>query len=161
MKSQNLLKITALSCVLLLGSSVAVAAEDCTGGYLTGLILTDVIIPAGGSCVIEKAIIHGNIEASGAVDVFVDARVSGSIWIQDGQLAQIYSTHVSNEIVVLRNEVASVVGSTAPNNIVVNTNSFASVKHVQAGGDLLCRHNERLESTPRNFAAGENDCGIF
>jgi hypothetical protein len=90
MKTLNLFKITAISCVLLFVSGTATAEEDCAGGYLTGFITTDIIIPEGGTCVIENVIVQGNIDAVGAVNVTVFlARVSGRIFIQDSAIVSV------------------------------------------------------------------------
>jgi hypothetical protein len=162
MKTLNLLKITALSCALLFVSAAAMADEDCAGGYLSGFITTNIVIPEGGTCVISNAIVQGNIIATGALDVTITfgVRVSGSIWILDSKVANVQGAQVTGDIALMRNQIALLVGSNALGHIVVNDNTLAVVKMVDTAGNLFCRDNQDLESTPRNYAAGEKDCPV-
>jgi hypothetical protein len=91
MKTLNKFKVAAISFILLFVSGAAMAAEDCAGGNLSGFIVTDIVIPEGGACVISNAIVQGNIIATGALDVTITfgVRVSGSIWILDSKVANV------------------------------------------------------------------------
>jgi hypothetical protein len=162
MKTLNLLKITALSCALLFVSAAAMADEDCAGGYLSGFITTNIVIPEGGTCVISNAVVQGDIIATGALDVTVTVgvRVSGSIWILGSKVANVQGSQASGDIALVDNQIALIVGSSALGHIIVNDNNIAVVKMVHAGGNLFCRDNQDLESTPRNYAAGEKDCPV-
>jgi hypothetical protein len=162
MKTLNLLKITALSCALLFVSGAAMADEDCAGGYLSGFITTNIVIPEGGTCVISNAVVQGDIIATGALDVTVTVgvRVSGSIWILDSKVANVQGAQVTGSIALTGNQVALLVGSNTLGHIVVNGNTLAVVKRVDTAGNLFCRDNQDLEASPRNHAGGEKDCPV-
>jgi hypothetical protein len=157
MKSQKLFGITALSCTLLFVSGTAMAAEDCASGYLTGYITQNIIIPEGGSCIIEKAIVQGNIEAVGAVNVAISARVSGKIFIHDSAIANVKSS-TAKKIDLRGNEIAVVLGNITQKNITVNANKRVWIEKNQAGTDLTCKDNVD-GSAVENWAGGTENCG--
>jgi hypothetical protein len=157
MKSQNLITTTALSCVLLFVSSAAMAAQDCADGYLTGFITGNIIIPEGGTCLIETAIVQGSVEAVGAVNVTVDASVSGHILIQDSVIANVQGCRAKN-INVVGNEVAVVLGNVVQGNMTVNANERVWIEKNQAEGNITCKDNVD-GSAVQNWAAGTVDCG--
>jgi hypothetical protein len=157
MKTLNLLKITAISCALLFVSGIAMAEEDCDGGYLTGYITANIIIPEGGTCIIEKAIVRGNIEAVGAMNVKVDARVSGKIFIQDSAIANVQGS-TARYMNVSGNELAVVLGNIVQKNMIVNTNARVWIEKNQVGVDLTCKNNSDGTAV-KNTAGGKEDCG--
>jgi hypothetical protein len=158
MKIQNLLKITAISCALLFVSGIAMAEEDCDGGYLTGFIATSIIIPEGETCIIENAIVHGNIEAVGAVNVTVFlSRVSGRISIQDSTIVSVQSTY-AKYVNLSGNQIALVLGNIAHKNLVANKNTRVWIEKNQAGENLTCTGNEN-GSAVENWAGGKENCG--
>jgi hypothetical protein len=158
MKFQNLLGITALSCSLLFVSSGAMAVEDCAGGYLTGFITENIIIPEGGSCIIVKAIVKGKIEAVGAENVTINlARVSGRISIQDSGIVSVKSNQ-AQYITLARNEIAIVLGNVVRINMIVNKNGRVWIEKNQAGADLTCTDNADGTAV-ENWAGGTEDCG--
>jgi hypothetical protein len=160
MKTLNLFKITAISCVLLFVSGTATAEEDCAGGYLTGFITTDIIIPEGGTCVIENVIVQGNIDAVGAVNVTVFlARVSGRIFIQDSAIVSVQGGQ-AKYINLSGSEIAVVLGNVAQVNMIVNKNGRVWIEKNQAGADLICRDNVE-GSAVENWAGGTEDCRDF
>jgi hypothetical protein len=162
MKTLNLLKITALSFMWIFVSGTAMAEEDCAGGHLSGFILTDIVIPEDGSCLIENAVVQGNIIATGARDVTITfgVRVSGGIWIANSKVANVQGAQVTGSIALTGNQVALLVGSNTMGHIVVNENTLAVVKRVDTAGNLFCRDNQDLEASPRNHAGGEKDCPV-
>jgi hypothetical protein len=158
MKTLNLLKISAISCVLLFVSGTAMAEEDCDGGYLTGFITTDIIIPEGKTCIIENAVVHGNIEAVGAVNVTVFlTRVSGRIFIQDSVIVTVQSTY-AKYINLSGNEIAIVLGNIAQINMRVNNSARVWIEKNQVGVDLTCKNNSDGTAV-KNTAGGKEDCG--
>jgi hypothetical protein len=160
MKTLNLLKFTAISCALLFVSGFTMAEEDCDGGYLTGFITTDIIIPEGKTCIIENAVVHGNIESVGAVNVTVFlTRASGRIFIQDSVIVTVQSTY-AKYINLSGNEIAIVLGNIAHKNLLANNNTRVWIEKNEAGEDLICRGNEN-GSAVGNRAGGEKDCRVF
>jgi hypothetical protein len=162
MKTLNLFKITAISCVLLFVSGTAMAnpKEDCASGYLTGFIAANIIIPKGGTCVIDNVIVQGNIVAVGAVNVTVYlARVSGEVIIQDSEIVSVQGVR-ANSITLSGNEIAVVLGNVTQVNMEVNKNGRVWIEKNQATADLICRDNVE-GSAVQNWAGGTEDCRVF
>jgi len=156
MKSLKLFVSVAIVCLLVGASGAAMADEDCASGYLTGYIEGNIIIPEGGTCYIEAAIVVGHVKASFAKDVTVRAKVRGSIVIRDSELANVGNS-TATRIVLKRNKVAFVGNSTAQKSIRVNENILAVVKVNYAGKDFICKNNQQLKAS-RNQAEFTEDC---
>jgi hypothetical protein len=134
------------------------ATENCISAYITGYITENIVITYP-NCVIENATVEGNITATDsnlAISV-QNTNVSGRIVIEGAVVATVQGS-TAKKIILKRNEVALVVASTTSNEIIVNANGVAAVSKAQAGGDLICRNNEKLMTGSRNFADGEKDC---
>ena len=157
MKSQKLLIIAAIVCLLVGAPGAAMAANNCPGEYLSGNIQDDVVILSGTSCVIQDATVTGDITASEALDVaVVNTKVSGNIKIDDGESATVYVSSAKN-IRLRRNVVAVAFSSLANRNLVVRRNGIARVKQNGAVVSIICRGNEDLDAS-RNNTEGEEDC---
>jgi len=156
MKTQKLLIIAAIVCLLVGAPGAAMADNNCPGEYLAGNIQDDIVILPGTSCVIEDASVTGDITASEAEDVaVVNSGVSGDIKITDGQSATVVYSAAKN-IRLRRNVVALVFKGIANRNLVVNRNDIARVKQSGAVRSLKCRGNADLDAS-RNHG-GEEDC---
>ena len=157
MKTQKLIVITAIVCLLVGAPGAAMAENNCPGEYLAGNIQDDVVIFEGTSCVIQDATVTGDITASEAKDVaVVNTKVSGNIKIDDGESATVYVSSAKN-IRLRRNVVAVAFNSLANRNLVVSRNDIARVKQNGAVISIRCRGNVDLDAS-RNNTEGEEDC---
>ena len=157
MKSQKLLIIAAIVCLLVGAPGAAMAENNCPGEYLAGNIQDDVVILSGTSCVIQDATVTGDITASEALDVaVVNTKVSGTIKIIDGESATVYVSSAKN-IRLRRNAVAVAFSSLANRDLVVSRNGIARVKQNGAVNSIRCRGNVDLDAS-RNNTEGKKNC---
>jgi hypothetical protein len=156
MKSQKLIVIAAIVCLLVGASGAAMAVENCAGGLLVGIILEDVVID-GSDCLIQDAAVFGDIRVSNSEDItIVSSEASGVILIQDSGVVAVIASSARN-IRVRRNDLVLVVGSIAKRNLVVNRNDFAGVKQNGALLSIICRGNIELDARFNN-TEGVEEC---
>ena len=144
--------------MLLSASGVALAVQDCSGGYLTGVIDEDVIVN-GGSCVIQDADVAGDIEITGADNVaVVSTKTSGNLVVDDSGLVAIIGNAVRRNIRLRRNDVAIVTGNIALRNLVVNRNLRATVRRNGALLSIVCVEGRGELDEEFNNTEGEEEC---
>jgi len=157
MSFQKLL-LSAAAAFLMIGASGAAHADIDCSGYLSGVINDDVSITEGNTCIIQDAVVLGEVIATDAGDVSVlKSQVSGNIHLDDSRVALVALSSARN-IRTRRNEVAIVLGSLANRNIIVNRNVLASVQQNGAVVSIICRANGELDES-RNNSEGDEECG--
>jgi len=156
MKSQKLLIIAAIVCLLVGASGAAMAVEDCAGGWLSGIIEEDVIV-TDQTCRIKDAEIFGDVNISGAPHAFIFAsQVSGNIVVNDSAIVTIVSNTAKN-IRARRNAVTVVHANVARRKIVVNRNDNAGVTENIGIVAIICKNNDELDARFNN-TEGEDEC---
>jgi hypothetical protein len=158
MKTQKLIVIAAIVCLLVGASGAAMAVNDCRDGFVTGVVNEDVIVNDT-ACVIKKADITGDIQITGAPNVTIFAtKTSGKIVVQDSGVVALVGVTTPKNIRVRRNDVALVVGTVTLRKLVVNRNTYAGVKQNGALIAIICKGNDELDER-FNSTEGEDECG--
>jgi len=167
MKTQKLLVIVAISCLLLGVSSGAAMAElnGCGDGVLKDETFNNGLRITGDEpCVIIGSTILGDIRAINLPYVLLmNNRVSGIIRVDGnagiGVANVIANTVLGDKIVVRDNEVAYVLENDAvTGDILVKFNIKAFVQKNIAAQDIQCIENTALDAS-RNLAGGDlNTC---
>ena len=157
MKTQKLIVIAAIAC-LLVGASGAALAEDCAEGFLTGTINESVVVN-GTPCVISDAVVSGNIEIENADNAtVVGSQLSGNLKVVNSGVVAIVGNAVRKNIRIRRNEVAVVVGNVSLRNLVVNRNLKALVKQNGALLSIRCVEGQGELDARFNNTEGEEEC---
>ena len=167
MKTQKLLVIVAISCVLYVVSVGTAMAEleGCGDGVLKDeTINSDLRITGDEPCVIIGSTIQGDIRAINLPYVlFMNNRVGGIIRVDgnagEGVANVIANTVLGDKIVVRDNEVAYVLeNDVVTGDIIVKFNIKAFVQKNIAAQDIQCIENTALDAS-RNLAGGDlNTC---
>ena len=156
MKFLKLVLSAATGCLLVGASGVAVAANNCEGGFLSGIIEQDVVVD-GQSCVLRDADVSGKIQISNAPNATVlSTKASGNIVVQDSAIVAIMASNARN-ILARRNDAVLVVGTLANKNLAVNRNVAAGVKQNDAVLSITCVGNGELDAR-FNYTEGEDNC---
>jgi hypothetical protein len=166
MKTQKLLVIVAISCVLYVVSVGTAMAEleGCGDGVLKDETFnSDLRITGDEPCVIIGSTIQGDIRAINLPYVlFMNNRVGGIIRVDgnagEGVANVIANTVLGDKIVVRDNEVAYVLeNDVVTGDIIVKFNIKAFVQKNIAAQDIRCRENTNLDAL-LNLAGGVNTC---
>jgi hypothetical protein len=112
MKTQKLIVMAAIFCLLVGASGAAMAENTCEGGWITGTVEEDVILRGQSQgCTIDNATVNGNVIATGGADVTIQvSNVNGRIRIVDATTAVIFGTTAQN-VRIARNTVAVLLSS--------------------------------------------------
>jgi len=170
MKTQKLIVIAAIVC-LLVGASSAAMAVNCDGGVIQGTRETplevDEIVIDGQSCFVKDVIVTGDVTVTDSEDfVMIDVKVLGNARVTHGQEAIIFASTfgvvegdpaTNSNLLVKNNARVYVLVNIVTGSMFVNTNFKADVKKNAVAGNLLCSGNQRLDSF-ENEVAGESEC---
>jgi cytoskeletal protein CcmA (bactofilin family) len=147
MKTQKLLVIVAISCLMLggLGADMAAAKDhECPLGAETGLVLGDVRV--SGDCVVQAAAITGNVIVNNASDetfVLYNTIVNGKVKVKGGTVIIKEAVVVSSNLVV-NDTINTVVSDTlvAEGNMRFVGNSYVLIEsNVVPIGNIRCKDN--------------------
>jgi hypothetical protein len=158
MKSQKLIVIAAIVC-LLVGASGTAMAVDCAGGIIANQEVDQITVD-GEDCIISNVTVTGDIEVANSEElVMVSNNVVGNIRVlTGGKVTLVANTTSEGNIVVRRNEKAIVelnealVGSI----VVAGTINKATVRRNVALVTIVCRRNGRLDAFENE--AGDVEC---
>lgn len=162
MKTQKLIVIAAIFCLLVGASGAAMAENTCEGGWITGTVDEDIILRGQSQgCTIDNATINGNVIATGGADVTIQvSNVNGRIRIVDATTAVIFGTTAQN-VRIARNTVAVLLSNIVQENIVVNRNDIARVNKNLAVQSLSCRGNDDLKASGNSVGPfGSENCNL-
>jgi hypothetical protein len=158
MKSQKLIGIAAMSCVLL-GVSSGAAMAQCPSGLIQDQTL-DSLILSGDSCTIISSTITGDVRVRNSNYVLMlNNKVGGLVRIRGGGVANaIANTVFGGDLVARDSDTANVIeNETLSGNIRVIGNTEALVQKNIAKLDLICRENTDLTAFV-NFAGETLNC---
>ena len=187
MKSQKLLVIAAIICLLVGASGAAMARNDCPDGSITGGTYDEIVINEFVSCSIVGVYVTGRVLVRDA-DQFtmMGSLVEGNVRVINTKSAAL----VDNQVVggnlvargnlfstVLRNvvlggnirvnddtcdqqqEVSVLQNLVSGGSLQVNCNETADVKDNKVtNGNITCRDNDRLDSKDNDAIGGRVNC---
>ncbi len=169
MKTQKLIVIVAIVC-LLVGASSAAMAVDCAGGVIQGTeeepLEVDEIVIDGQSCFVNNVIVTGDVTVADSEDfTMIDCNVRGNAKVTQSREVIIFGTTfgvvegetTNSNLLVINNDRVYVLINIVTGSMFVNTNLKADVKKNAVVGNLLCRDNQRLDSF-ENEVGGESQC---
>ena len=158
MKTQKLLIIAAIVC-LLVGASGTAMAIDCVGGVIANQEVDQITVD-GEDCIISNVTVTGDIEVTNSdALVMVSNNVVGNIRVlRGGDVTLVANTTTAGNIVVRRNAKANVVLNNALEGsiVVAGTINKAEVNRNIAVFTILCRNNGRLDAFENE--AGSLEC---
>ena len=172
MKSQKLLVIAAIVC-LLVGASGTAMAVSCLGGIMEGTQETplevDEIVVAGRSCFVHNVIVLGDVTVNNSEDfTMLDSSIKGDVLVTQSGAVIIAGNTVgvvegdiatNSNLVVRSNDRAWVLLNLITGSARVDFNSKADVKKNAVSFNLLCRENRRLDSI-QNEVGGVEQCRL-
>ena len=186
MKSQKLIVIVAIVCLLVGASGAAMARNDCPDGSITGGTYDVIVINEFVSCSIVGVYVTGRVLVRNA-DQFtmIGSLVNGNVRVINAVSAALVDNQVNGNLVargnrfssVLRNivldgnirvnddsceqeQVVSVLQNlVSGGSLQVNCNEKADVKDNKVtDGDITCRDNDRLDSKDNDAFGGRVNC---
>jgi hypothetical protein len=188
MKTQKLLVIVAIVCLLVGASGAAMARNDCgPDGTLTGGVYDEIVINEHVSCYVLGVVVLGDVRVRNA-DQFtmMGSIVNGNLGVTNTVSAALADNHVNEGNIVtrdnrfstiLRNVVSGgnirVIGDGTDDaqeaavvqnlifvgNLGVHGNEKADVKENKVTeGDITCRNNDRLDSKDNDAFGGRVNC---
>jgi hypothetical protein len=160
MKSQKLLVIAAIVCLLVGASGTAMAVDTCVDGVIQGTedepLTVDSIVVNGQSCFVHHVIVQGDVTVTNSEDFsMVDCKVEGSVSVKQSGSVIILANTVGivegdlatrSNLVVSRNDRAWILLNIVTGSTRVIRNSKADVKKNGVAINLLCLGNRRLDS---------------
>ena len=185
MKSQKLLIIGAIVCLLVGASGTAMARNDCPNGFIFGGNWKEIVIDEFKECVVTAATVEGGVQVVNANNfTMVASRVSGDVRIEntvgavlvsnaiysgnlvtkDNGFSIVYKNIVDNgniEAIDTKNhqEVAVVENQVFNGSILVYGNKKADVKQNNVKvGNISCYENDSLDSFFNHTVFGTMDC---
>jgi hypothetical protein len=159
MKTQKLLVIVAISCLMLggLGADMAAAEDhDCRLGAETGLIDGDLTV--SGDCIVHDAVITGNVTVNTASDetfVLYHTVVNGKIKVVKGGIVVIDESVVVSSNLVVNDTINTVVSGTlvAEGTMRFVGNEYVLIsKNVVPLGNIKCKDNVDPDGGRGDFA---------
>jgi len=160
MKTQKLLVIVTISCVLLGVSGGAVMATGCGDGLIQNETFDGNLVIIGDSCTIISSTIAGDILVRNSNYVLIlNNKVGGDVEISDGGVANVIANTVFNgDLIVRDNDVANVIeNESLADDIHVISNTTALVQKNIAFDDIICSENTVLSAFV-NFAGDRMTC---
>jgi hypothetical protein len=166
MKTQKLIVIAAIVC-LLVGASSAAMAVDCAGGVIQGTekepLEVDEIVIDGQSCFVNNVIVTGDVTVVDSEDfTMIDCNVHGNAKITQGREVIIFGTTfgvvegnlaTNSNLLIRNNSRVYALINIVTGSMFVHSNRKADVKKNAVVGNLWCRDNQRLDSF-------ENEVGL-
>ena len=165
MKTEKLLVIVAISCLLLGVSSGVAMAEGCGDGFLQGETFDGNLRITDDNCVIIGSTIEGNLRVINSDNVvLIDNKVGGRLRV-DGNAGNGTAVILGNKVyggsIVVRDlQRANIVeNQTLAGDIRLLANTSVLLKLNISAGDIVCRNNTSVDDFA-NYAAGElrGDC---
>ena len=185
MKTQKLLVIVAIVCLLVGASSAAMARNDCPDGSITGGTFEEIVINEFESCKVVGVYVTERVIVNGA-DQFtmIGSLVNGNVRVINTKSAALLDNHVDGGNLVARDNTFStvlrniVLGGTIRviddsgeleaqvlqnlifnGNLRVNGHERADVKENKVtDGDITCSDNDRLDSKDNDAIGGRVNC---
>ena len=187
MKSQKLIVIVAIVCLLVGASSAAMARNDCPDGSITGGTYDEIVINEFVSCSIVGvyvtgrvlvrdadqftmmgSLVEGNVRVINTVSAaLVDNQVVGGNLVARGNafssvLRNVVpggSIRVNDETCKREQEVSVLQNLVSGGSLQVNCNETADVKDNKVtNGNITCRDNDRLDSKDNDAIGGRVNC---
>jgi hypothetical protein len=172
MKTQKLIVIAAIVCLLVGASGAAMAGmgpdpkppeeptidnNTCSEGTIEGAVDGDIVIE-NRSCLIDDADVKGNITVANAETItIIGTKVSGTVWVTQSRQVTIAGNDLEDNLTIVHNETATVAANRAGGTTIdVNENGLATVKR-NISKNLYCLENTRL-SALGNETTGAEDC---
>ena len=158
MKTQKLLVIVAISCLMLggLGADMAAAEDtDCPLGAETGLVLGDVTV--AGDCFVQAAVITGDVTVNNEPDetfVLYNTVVNGKVKVKGG-IVIIKESVVVHSNLVVNDTINTVVSDTlvAEGNMRFVGNEYVLITtNVVPLGNIRCKDNVAPDGTRADYA---------
>jgi len=187
MKTQKLIVIAAIVCLLVGASGAAMARNDCPDGSIVGGARVEIVIDEFVNCTVVNVTVTRRVQVANA-DQFtmISSKVSGNVQVTNTVSAALINNEVFNgNLLATSNAYSSVVlnvvndgdirvndndgrqdaivavvqNQVADGNMWVNKNEKADVKeNIVRNGDLKCFGNDRLDSFFNNTIGGTEDC---
>ena len=161
MKTQKLLVIVAIGCLLLGVSGGEALAEGCGDGLLQNETFeNNLVIRGEESCTIIGSTIGGNLRVINSAHVLLlNNVVGGNIRVRGAHVANVIANTVfGGNLVVKNNDTTNVIeNETLTGNIRVNFNVTALVQKNISVQNLICKENTSLSSF-LNLAGGNLNC---
>ena len=164
MKTQKLIVMAAIVCLLVGASGGAAMAEGCGDGFLQNETFDgNLLITGDEPCVIIGSTIQGDIRAFNLPYVLLLNNKVGGIILVDGIIgtgtANVIANSVLGEKITVRSHRTAYVieNESLTGNIRVIDNEKAYVQKNLAANTITCQENEDLNSF-FNFAGGTVDC---
>ena len=185
MKTQKMIVIAAIVCLLVGVSGAAMARNDCPDGSLVGGTYSEIVIDGFESCSVVGVYVTGSVRVVGA-DQFTmsSSLVSGNVRVINTRSAVLLGNQVDGGNLVARDNTFSsvlrniVLGGTIRviddseeaeaqvlqnlifnGNLRVNGHEKADVKENKVtNGDITCRNNDRLDSKDNDAIGGTVNC---
>ena len=185
MKSQKLIVIAAIVCLLVGVSGAAMARNDCPDGSLVGGTYSEIVIDDYVSCSVVGVYVTGSVRVDGA-DQFtmVSSLVNGNVRVINTLSAALLGNQLDGGNLVVSDNTFSTVlrnivhGGTIRvidnsgrletqvlqnlifnGNLRVNGHEKADVKENKVkDGDITCKNNDRLDSKDNDAIGGTVNC---
>ena len=159
MKTQKLLFIVVIGC-LLVGASGTAMAIGCLGGVIANQDVDQITVD-GEDCIISNVTVTGDIEVNNSDELVMVSNnvVVGNIRVlRGGNATLVANTTTAGNIVVRRNARATVVlnNALAGSIAVAGTINKADVNRNFALLTIVCRNNRRLDAFENE--AGDLEC---
>ncbi len=158
MKSLKLLGNTTAACLFMAAASTAMAI-GCPDGIIQDRVVNDIEIN-GESCLIIATTVRGSVTAySSAAIILMENDISGRIRVESSAFVSVINNRVFNGNINVNNnaEVQVIDNDTLSGSILVYGNDKADVNRNDAGLNIKCSNNRRLDSF-LNHADGDDDC---
>ena len=144
MKTQKLLVIAAIVC-LLVGASGTAMAVDCADGLIENTTVDEITI-TGQNCLINDVAVTGDIVVVNSENLsIIDGTVGGRVRLLGSRNVTMVDVRVTGNITARSNEWANLALNAARNIRVIN-NQKAVIKRNLAVGIIRCRGNDRLDA---------------
>jgi hypothetical protein len=188
MKTQKLLVIVAIVCLLVGASGAAMARNDCPDGSITGGTYDEIVINEDVSCSVVGVYVTGRVLVRDADHFTMMGSLvnNGNVRVINTETAILVDNQVDNGNLVTRDNAFSSVlrnvvsdgnirvigdgGNDAPEvlvlqnlvfngNLRVDGNDKADVKENKVrNGDITCRENDKLDSIDNDAIGGRVNC---
>ena len=172
MKTQKLIVIGAIVCLLVSAPGAAMASE-CLAGYIINEIV-EFLTVSGTDCFVTDTIVLGDVKVTNSPNfVMLNSRVYGSVTVTGGgavigettvangaSQAKILVEETINDTVILNNVVHGTGDMVIRNNIYDDPESQSSVIVYEniVGGDITCANNTKVLAIGNIAAQGIRGC---
>jgi hypothetical protein len=135
----------------------AQAAMACTTTLTNVAIATDVVVPSGATCVLERVTVRGNVSALPEASLLLDqsTRVQGNITAIGAQFLSVANSLVGGNVIVLNTDSWLITFSTIGGNAILRGASVIWDMEVnKVGGNVSVTSNTGLFFTIRDNTIG-------